>query len=97
MQALWDHGMQELNLAVGPMMDLADGKTQDLDSTALLTHLVGAQYSFDLLAQGGISSQWTVPLAQSVATMIEGLENHDNGLVKDGWDKTSGVMARVLG
>jgi hypothetical protein len=94
-QALWDHGMQELNLAVGPMMDLAEGKTKDLDITALLTHLVGAQYSFDLLAQGGIISQWTVPLAQSVGMMIEGLENQDNELLKDAWNKTRVIVEQV--
>jgi hypothetical protein len=87
--------MQELNLAVGPMMDLAEGKTKELDGTALLTHLVGAQYSFELLAQGGIISQWTVPLAQSVGMMIEGLENRDNELLKDAWNKTRVIVKQV--
>ena len=36
-QAVWDHGMSELNQAVGPIMDMMEGLKAGFDSTRLLS------------------------------------------------------------
>ncbi len=96
-EAVWKHATSELSLAIGPMMDVAEGKAADYDSRALLEHLVGAQVSFHTLERLGFNPQWTEPLVESVTKVIDGLESHDSALVSDGWEQTKQVLAQIYG
>jgi hypothetical protein len=95
-QAVWNEGLAELNIAMGPIMDMLEhDDVTNLNSEFLLPHLASAWSAFIILAQFDVSSEVTVPLADGVASITNGLENGESATFEAGWEQVKAVLAKI--